>query len=460
MIDRINQPRVLDTSAIVQDPSSLLAYEDDVYICLTVLEELDSLKERHDRSVSADARVCIRMLEDLIGDSTAEDMEKGIVLPSSGKERKGKLFIGVDTKLEMVEELRHDLGSKADNRIINYALNLQKKLDQKVSIVSRDINMRLKARVVNINSEDVPLDGAVADVDMLYTGVQHFKGSIFDGVQESGEDLKCDKKQRYTLARNIFNEECQVNMYWYDDEGNSGRIVSITDNEVITQFLPKSPREIWGIKPKNERQEIALDQLTSEEFDLNIILGPAGSGKTYLAMAAALEMVVERKKYKKIIVVRSRDFMDDDPGFLPGDIKDKSMPLMGGVTDALTSMHADDAGDGTPDQKIAHIIEKANIEFASLAYVRGRSVDDAVFFIDESQNLTRAQVKGVLSRGGKNCRTIMVGNLAQIDDRFISASSSGLNAAVNTYRKYSKGSVLIFDKVERSSLASFTEENF
>ena len=152
--------------------------------------------------------------------------------------------------------------------------------------------------------------------------------------------------------------------------------------------------------------------------------------------------------------------MDDDPGFLPGDLKEKSMPLMAGVTDALVSMHSDEGDDRSTYSTIEHIIEKANIEFTSMAYFRGRSLDDAFLIVDESQNMTKAQMKGMLSRGGKNCRTVVLGNLAQIDDKFITPASSGAAAAVNTYRNFERGSVLIFDEVERSPLAQFTEQNF
>jgi len=153
--------------------------------------------------------------------------------------------------------------------------------------------------------------------------------------------------------------------------------------------------------------------------------------------------------------------MDDDPGFLPGDLKEKSMPLLAGITDALVSMHSgDDQDEKSTRSTVEHIIDRANIEFTSMAYFRGRSIDDAVLIIDEAQNMTRAQMKGMLSRSGRNCRTIVLGNLAQIDDRFVTAVSSGASAAINIYRHYEKGSVLIFDEVERSSLAEFTEKNF
>ncbi len=450
-------PRILDTSALVHDPKSLLSYKDDVYICLTVLEELDNLKERREKSVSADARVVIRMLEDIINGHSAEQMEKGIPLPSNESAKRGKLFIGIDTNLDVQSELKQGIGSDADNRIINYALHMQKVLGQEVTLVSRDINMRLKARTIGVDAEDVLVDHQISDIDLLYTGVQAFEGDLFDRVK-SDDGFKLSGEV-YQLDRNLFNEEVQYNMYWYDDAGHIGLVTEVTDEHVFTKLLPRKHNKIWGISPKNSRQAIALSQLTDPHFDLNIILGPAGSGKTFLAVAAALHQVLELKQYKKIVVVRSRDFMDEDPGFLPGDLKEKSMPLLAGITDALISMHADDDHDANIHATVEHIIERANIEFTSMAYFRGRSIDDAVLIIDEAQNMTRAQMKGMLSRGGKNCRTILLGNLAQIDDKFVTPASSGATAAVNVYRNYDKGSVLIFDEVERSSLAQFTEQN-
>jgi PhoH-like ATPase len=451
-------PRVLDTSALVHDPKSLLAYQDDVYICLTVLEELDNLKERRDKSVSADARVCIRMLEDLVNQHDTEKMQTGIDLPKSELGPRGKLFIGIDTNIEIEDSLKHGIGSDADNRIINYAFQLQKRLGQNVALVTRDINMRLKARALGVRAEDVSVDTQIADIDLLYSGVQAFNGDLFDQFETDAEFQLSGSVYRFD--RNLFNAQAQFNMYWYDDVGHQGLITEVTDEHVYTKLLPRKQEKIWGISPKNSRQAIALSQLTDPHYDLNILLGPAGSGKTFLALAAALHQVLETKQYKKIVVVRSRDFMDDDPGFLPGDLKEKSMPLLAGITDALLSMHSDDNDERAALATIEHIIERANIEFTSMAYFRGRSLDNAFLIIDEAQNMTRAQVKGMLSRGGRNCRTCLLGNLAQIDDKFVTPASSGASAAVNVYRHYDKGSILIFDEVERSSLAEFTEKNF
>jgi PhoH-like ATPase len=459
MIAKTNIPRVLDTSAIVHDPKSILAYEDDIHICLTVLEELDNLKERRDKSVSADARVCIRMLEDLVSGHDADQLGKGIALPSSETTgRRGKLFIGIDTNLEVEPSLKNGIGSEADNRIINFAFQLQKKLEKPVSIVSRDINMRLKAKTVGIAAEDVKIDNSISDIDLLYNGVQAFDGDLFARV-DSDDDFKLSGEV-YRFNKNLFNNDVQFNSYWYDEAGHIGLVSEVTESHVYTRLLPRKQEKVWGVLPKNPRQHIALSQLTDPHYDLNILLGPAGSGKTFLAVAAALHQVLEEKRYKKIVVVRSRDFMDEDPGFLPGDLKEKSLPLLSGITDALISMHSDEDDENGAHTTIEHIIERANIEFTSMAYFRGRSLDDAFLIIDEAQNMTRAQFKGMLSRGGRNCRTVVLGNLAQIDDKFVTAASSGLSAAVNVYRNYEKGSVLIFDEVERSSLAEFTEKNF
>ncbi|MFT6269068.1 MAG: PhoH-like ATPase [Alphaproteobacteria bacterium] len=262
-------PRVLDTSALVHDPRSLLAYQDDVYICLTVLEELDNLKERRDKSVSADARLCIRMLEDLVNGHDADQMQLGIELPKSETGKRGKLFIGVDTNLAVEDSLKHGIGSDADNRIINYAFQLQKRLGQNVAIVTRDINMR---------AEDVLIDTQIADIDLLYSGVQAFKGDLFDQL-ESDKGFKLSGSL-YQFERSLFNDKAQFNMYWYDDESHHGLITEVTDKHVFTKLLPRKQEKIWGISPKKTRQAIALSQLTDPHYDLNILLGPAGSDKT------------------------------------------------------------------------------------------------------------------------------------------------------------------------------------
>jgi PhoH-like ATPase len=183
-----------------------------------VLEELDNLKERTDKNVSQDARAVIRMLEDIINGHSSEEMEKGIQLPCTETAKRGKLFIGIDTQIDFAKELKHAIGSDADNRIINYALHLQNTLKQDVSIVSRDINMRLKARTIGVDAEDVLVDNQISDIDLLYTGVQSFTGDLFDRCEEEKDFAMSGKLYRFN--RDIFNNEAQPNMYWYDEIGH------------------------------------------------------------------------------------------------------------------------------------------------------------------------------------------------------------------------------------------------
>ena len=168
-------------------------------------------------------------------------------------------------------------------------------------------------------------------------------------------------------------------------------------------------------------------------------------------------MVMEQKRYKRIICVRSRDFMDDEPGYLPGDLDAKVRPLLAGVLDSLYTLHD---GDESPQGSMDYIIERAQIEFTSMAYMRGRSLSDAVIIIDEAQNMTKQQMRGMLSRAGSNSRTIVLGNTRQIDNPFLTPLTSGLASAVNTYKDYEGGSVIVMNEVERSPLAAFTEERF
>lgn len=247
MIKKTNVPRILDTSALVHDPRSLYAYQDDIYICLTVLEELDNLKERRDKSVSADARFCIRMLEDLTSTVETEQLINGIELQGGNK-----LFIAVDTKLDINESLKHDLGSAADNRIINFAYYLKGKLKQEVKIVTRDINMRLKARSIGVEAEDVAIDNQISDIDLLYSGVQYFKGDFFDKL-ESDKDFTLSDNI-YCFSKQLFNQDVQFNFYWYDDAGHIGLVSEVTDEYVYTRLLPAKLEKIWGISLRDPQK--------------------------------------------------------------------------------------------------------------------------------------------------------------------------------------------------------------
>lgn len=452
--------RVLDTSAIVHDPAILLAYGfDHIYLNLSVLEELDELKDRRDKAVSQEARKAIREIEKIINGFDGDELQSGVKTPNG----KGVLHVIIDTDIKLDKRVAIGKDNEVDNRLINSCLNLQKFAEGDTVLVSRDINLRLKARTLGVQSEDVPDDVAVQDLDLMWPGYVELNCDVFADIKDPNRfELQSDadgqKGPIYKLPKELFGKHAQKNLYWSDDAGQKGRIVQCNDDTVTVElFKGFMNSQAWGVVPRSMRQAVAMHQLTDESYDLNILVGPAGTGKTLLAMAAALHLVLEKKQYKRIVCVRSRDFMDDEPGYLPGDLDAKVRPLLAGVLDSLYTLHRDDE---SPQGSMEYIIERAKIEFTSMAYMRGRSLADSIIIIDEAQNMTKHQMRGMLSRSGPGSRTIVLGNTRQIDNPFLTPLTSGLASAVNIYRNYDKGSVIIMNEVERSPLAAFTEENF
>jgi PhoH-like ATPase len=444
-----NKCLVIDTSALISDSNLLFAYPSHhLYICLTVLQELDNLKTRGNRELAYSARAAIRNIENQIKGHSAIQLANGINISSSTNDNHGVLHIIVEDNSNL------DSACSNDDKIINTAVNLKKEHEQ-VAVISNDINFRIKALTLGIDTLlDSKSDNA-KDEDYIYSGVEVFSGDFFDKLV-SNDDFKLSGSM-YEISRALFSDDIFVNSYWHDDAGHIGVIKNITEKHVYTELI-NCGQSAWDLKAKNIRQEIALHQLLSPKFDLNILLGGAGTGKTLLGVSAALQLVLESKTYDNIMVVRSRDFMDDEPGFLPGNLTEKSMPLLGGVIDALTFLHKGDAGN--IQETLNYIIEKANITFESLAYLRGRSLDSCILIVDECQNMTYEQLKGVLSRSSSNCKIILCGNLGQIDNKAITAQSSSLVDLIEIYRNYSGASSVILNEVERSPLAAFTEEYF
>ncbi|WP_372770737.1 PhoH family protein [Pseudoalteromonas sp.] len=453
-----NKLYVLDTNVLLHEPFAFLSFQEhQVVIPMTVLEELDHIKDRK-KDVSRDARIAIRALDDVLRDATPEEMLAGVDLSGVTKNCTGKLTIVND---HIFEDAVSGLpGDENDHRIINTALHLQQlRAEVKVVLVTKDINMRLKAKGAGLEFvEDYRTDQLIDDISLLTSGYKKLDGDFWAHVKE------CDSEQSgrdtyHTVPRSLLNEVF-INEYLLDETGHFAARVVDYDEEHIKLidlgFERIMGRSAWGIQPKNVYQAMAINSLLDPNLDLVILTGPAGCGKTLLALACALELVIERGMYDKIIVTRNTPEIAESIGFLPGTEEEKMMPWLAAITDSLEVLHKNDEN---PISSRNYIMEKANIQFKSINFMRGRSIQNAIVILDESQNLTASQLKTIITRCGEGTKLICSGNLAQIDSNYLTPVTSGLTYIVERFKDFQGSSTINLNGVVRSRLACFAEEN-
>lgn len=446
---------ILDTNVLLHDPLAIYSFkEHDVLIPMTVLEELDNIKDRH-KDVSRDARVAIRALEDVFRDATPEQIAQGV--PLAG-EASGHICIFSDHHLPQDAEVFTD--KEADNRIINAALYLQKhELKRQVVLVTKDINMRLKAKGAGLaHVEDYRSDQLIDDIRLLAKGFQVVPGSFWERVGECESETH-GRDTIHVIDANLL-EGVHVNQYLVDEENFfAARVLSHDGHKIRIKDLGRErlmSRKAWGVHPKNVYQGMALDALLDPHIDLVILTGPAGCGKTLLAMAAALELVIEKGIYEKVIVTRNTPEIAESIGFLPGTEEEKMMPWLAAVTDTLEVLHKQDEN---MSGSLSYIMEKANIQFKSVNFMRGRSIQNTFVLLDECQNLTASQIKTIITRCGEGTKIVCSGNLAQIDSNYLSPVTSGLTYIVERFKDFDGSANIFLNGVVRSRLASFAEEN-
>ncbi|QFU24591.1 PhoH family protein [Shewanella eurypsychrophilus] len=454
---------VLDTNVLLHEPLAIYSFkEHDVVVPMTVLEELDQIKDRK-RDVSRDARVAIRALEVILGGKTTpEEIVQGVSLPrrEDHGDACGTLAIFPDHQLEMTHASLP--GDNNDNRIINTALHLQKiNHPRHVVLVTKDINMRLKAKGAGIKQvEDYRTDQLIDDIRFLTKGFHQFKGDFW----ERKEHVLTENHGRHTVhtipVSEVGDENFYINQYLLDEDSNfCARIQQIVDGQLKLLDLGKDRLlnlDAWGIRPKNIYQGMALQALLDPNIDLVILTGPAGCGKTLLAMAAALEMVVERGLYDKVIVTRNTPEIAESIGFLPGTEEEKMTPWLAAITDTLEVLHKNDVN---PSGSMNYIMDKANIQFKSINFMRGRSIQNSVVILDECQNLTASQIKTMITRMGEGTKLICAGNLSQIDSNYLTPVTSGLTYIVERFKDFEGSANIYLNGVVRSRLAEFAEEN-
>ena len=450
---------ILDTNILLHEPFAFLSFkEHDVVVPMTVLEELDSIKDRK-KDVSRDARVAIRALEDILVNATPEQVLVGVKLPQTSDDHpSGCLSIINDYSLEQTARVLSF--NENDNRIINAALYIQKQhKEKKVVLVTKDINMRLKAKGAGLDHvEDYKTDQLIDDIKFLTKGYHKFEGDFWQHVDECESETEGRNTTHYVKKTILPNS--YMNEYILDGTEHFAGKVTGWDDERLSiadiSYERLMAKEAWGIHPKNIYQGMALDALLDPTIDLVILTGAAGSGKTLLALASALEQVVERGLYDKIIVTRSTPEIAESIGFLPGTEEEKMAPWLSAITDSLEVLHKNDEN---MSGSLNYIMEKANIQFKSVNFMRGRSIQNALVLLDECQNLTASQLKTIITRCGEGTKLVCSGNLAQIDSNYLTAVTSGLTYIVERFKDFSGSTTVNLNGVVRSRLASFAEEN-
>lgn len=453
---------VLDTNVLIHDPKSLLSFEEHrVVIPMTVLEELDHLKSGKS-NVAADCRQAIRQIDAVLGASAPEEVEQGVPIPRGAGQVEGTLSVLMprvagDDCAGLPEHLN-------DNRIINDIAAMKgRDPSRRYVLVTKDINMRLKARACGIESEDYHTDQLVSDIKQLTRGYFELPGSFWDRVtQVETEHQGCDILHHIShglLVSEILGEEVYPNQFIIDEQGFVGRILDVDQGVVTIRHLKEETlmqQDAWGLQPINIHQAIALHLLLDPDVHLVTLTGAAGSGKTILALAAAIQMTVEERRFNKIIATRSTPPLAEEHGFLPGTEEEKMDPWLGAINDNIEALHLNDEN---PQGSIQYVKERANIQFKAMNYIRGRSFQKSLILIDESQNLTPHQMKAIITRAGEGSKVVCLGNLAQIDTPYLSATSSGLTYMTERFKGFHYGGSVQLNGVPRSMLAEYAESH-
>jgi len=460
---------VLDTNVLMHDPTSLFRFEEhDVYLPMMTLEELDNHKKGMSE-VARNARQVSRTLDALIANVDDDAIEAGIELAKLGnKDAKGRLFF--QTRLNGAALPEGLPSGKADNQILGVVRALE--ADQSgraIVLVSKDINMRIKARALGLAAEDYFNDHVLEDTDLLYSGIvqlpddfwsKHGKG------MESWQEIRGGYSSTYYRVTGPLIPTLMVNQFVFMEPKNGeaplyAQVREINGKTAVLQTLrdySSNKNNVWGITARNREQNFALNLLMNPEIDFVSLLGQAGTGKTLLALAAGLAQVLETKVYNEIIVTRVTVPVGEDIGFLPGTEEEKMSPWMGAFDDNLEVLMKSDNDGGDWGRAATQDLIRSRIKIKSLNFMRGRTFVNKFLIIDEAQNLTPKQMKTLVTRAGPGTKILCLGNIAQIDTPYLTEGSSGLTYVVDRFKSWSHGGHVTLARGERSRLADFASD--
>ncbi|MEY2993156.1 MAG: hypothetical protein RL357_91 [Pseudomonadota bacterium] len=454
---------VLDTNVLLHDPMSLFRFEEhDIYLPMVVLEELDGHKKGMSE-VARNGRQTSRNLDLLLAGDV--DMAKGVPLNAANHvEASGTLYFQTQS---FDNETLHNLpAGKADNQILAVVQGLRKvHPDREVILVSKDINMRIKAKALGFLAEDYENDKALDDDELLYSGSLALPADFWSKQSKKVESWQQGAFTFYRVHGSIV-DQFLLNQFVYFEAPQEpslyARVTEIRDRSAVLKTLTDhghAKNAVWGITSRNREQNFALNLLMDPEVDFVSLTGQAGTGKTLLALASGLSQVLDTRRYTEIIMTRATVSVGEDIGFLPGTEEEKMGPWMGAVDDNLEFLAKGDAtGAGEWGRAATNELIRSRIKIKSLNFMRGRTFLNRFVIIDEAQNLTPKQLKTLITRAGPGTKLVVMGNLAQIDTPYLTEGASGLTFVVDRFKGWPHGGHIALARGERSRLADFASD--
>ena len=447
---------VLDTNVLMHDPTSLFRFEEhDVFLPIMTLEELDNNKKGIS-DAARNARQASRFLDEIVSKHKGAIAEGIPLARGESDSATGRLFMQTEA---INGQLPAALPSgKADNQIIGVITHLQKKhADRPVILVSKDINMRIKAHALGLQAEDYFNDKVLEDTDLLYTGVTALPADFWE---DHGKDVESWKKEgrTYYRVKGPLVSKLLLNEFVYQ-EGDRPLLAMVREIAGRAAVLETArdythtKNNVWGITARNREQNFALNLLMNPEIDFVTLLGQAGTGKTLLTLAAGLMQTLETKQYSEIIMTRVTVPVGEDIGFLPGTEEEKMTPWMGALEDNLDVLNKDNDEAGEWGRAATRDLIRSRIKIKSLNFMRGRTFINKYLVIDEAQNLTPKQMKTLITRAGPGTKVVCLGNIAQIDTPYLTEGSSGLTYVVDRMKGWSHSGHVTLTRGERSRLA-------
>ncbi|HCC54737.1 MAG TPA: phosphate starvation-inducible protein PhoH [Desulfobulbaceae bacterium] len=428
---------VLDTNVLLHNADSITSFADNtVVLPISVIEELDKFKSHNDE-LGRNARHVIRQLDDL-----RQKGKLGEGVPMNGG---GALMIYMEKDRCLDPGLDMQL---PDNRILAVAFTLFKQ-GEKVIFVSKDINARLKADALGLEVMD--FEKQKVNIDELYQGQREMlvPGSVINEYYQN--------KQLPTEGLNLMPNEFVL---LRDEADEKHTALTRAQGSEMLGPLRDEYETVWNIRSRSKEQRIAFELLMDPAIQLVTLVGQAGTGKTLLALAAALECVISLKRYDRILVSRPIIPMGKDLGYMPGDKDEKLAHWMQPIFDNLTYLMADGPRrkehetDQSAKQKVDKLLLAHVVELEALTYIRGRSIPKQFVIVDEAQNLTPHEVKTIISRAGEGTKMVLTGDPDQIDNPYLDSSSNGLTYAVERLKEQKIHGHITLRKSERSELAA------